>query len=297
MTVWFFIEEDCMSKNKKDIFIIILGNTLLALGVTLFIVPGHLITGGTTGIALFFNHYFHLSISFFTFVFNLIMFLLGGVILGKRFALTTLLSTFYYPMILGVFEAIFKDISIIDDIFINTLFAGVLVGVSIAIVIKAGASTGGMDIPPLILHKKYKIPVSVSMYVFDTLIVFMQLAFSDIKQLMYGIVMIFIYSLVIDKISIIGTQKIELKIISEHCYDIKQAIIEDIDRGVTLLHGQTGYFGIETDVLISVVSTRELAKVEKLIKTIDPEAFLIIARVYEVHGHGFTLDKDYLQKG
>ena len=189
-----------------------------------------------------------------------------------------------------------KNISIIDDIFINTLFAGVLVGISIAIVIKAGASTGGMDIPPLILHKKYKIPVSVSMYVFDTLIVFMQLAFSDIKQLMYGIVMIFIYSLVVDKISIIGTQKIELKIISEHCYDIKQAIIEDIDRGVTLLHGQTGYFGIETDVLISVVSTRELSKVEKLIKTIDPEAFLIIARVNEVHGHGFTLDKDYLQK-
>ena len=122
-----------MSKNKKDIFIILLGNTLLALGVILFIVPGHLITGGTTGIALFFNHYFHLPIAFFTFIFNFIMFLLGGIVLGKRFALTTLLSTFYYPIILGVFEIVFKDISIIDDIFINTLFAGVLVGISIAI--------------------------------------------------------------------------------------------------------------------------------------------------------------------
>lgn len=285
-----------MDKNKKDIFTILFGNTLLALAVTLFIVPGHLITGGTTGIALFFNHYFHLPISLFTFIFNFIMFILGAIILGKRFALTTLLSTFYYPVILGIFEMIFKDVFIIDDILINTLFSGVLVGISIAIVIKAGASTGGMDIPPLILHKKYKIPVSISMYLFDTLIVFLQLAFSDIKQFMYGIIMIFIYSVVIDKISIIGTQKIELKIVSEHCNAIKQAIIEDIDRGVTLLHGQTGYFGIETDVLISVVSTRELSKVEKLIKEIDPEAFLIIARVNEVHGHGFTLEKDYLQK-
>lgn len=285
-----------MDKNKKDIFTILFGNTLLALAVTLFIVPGHLITGGTTGIALFFNYYFHLPISLFTFIFNFIMFILGAIILGKRFALTTLLSTFYYPVILGIFEVIFKDVFIIDDILINTLFSGVLVGISIAIVIKAGASTGGMDIPPLILHKKYKIPVSISMYLFDTLIVFLQLAFSDIKQFMYGIVMIFIYSVVIDKISIIGTQKIELKIVSEHCNAIKQVIIEDIDRGVTLLHGQTGYFGIETDVLISVVSTRELSKVEKLIKEIDPEAFLIIARVNEVHGHGFTLEKDYLQK-
>lgn len=285
-----------MFHNKKDLIIILLGNTILALAVVLFIVPGNLITGGTTGIALFLNHYLHLPISLFTFIFNLIMFIYGGIVLGKKFALTTLLSTFYYPVILGAFEYLFKDINIIDDIFINTLFSGVLVGFSIAIVIKAGASTGGMDIPPLVLHKKYKLPVSVTMYIFDTLIVFMQLSFSNIKQLMYGIVMIAIYSIVIEKISIIGTQKIEIKIISEYCQDIKQAIISDIDRGVTLLHGQTGYFGIETDVLINVVSTRELAKVERLIKRIDPNAFMIISRVNEVHGHGFTLEKDYLTK-
>lgn len=285
-----------MIDNKKDILIILLGNTVLALAVTLFIVPGGLITGGTTGIALFLNHYIHLPISIFTFIFNLIMFICGGVILGKKFALSTLLSTFYYPFILGVFEYLFKDVLIIDDIFINTLFAGVLVGFSIAVVIKAGASTGGMDIPPLILQKKYKIPVSVSMYVFDTIIVFLQFSFSGVKQLMYGIVMIAVYSIVIEKISIIGTQKIEIKIISEFSQQIKQAIIQDIDRGVTLLHGQTGYLSIETDVLINIVSTRELAKVEKLIKEIDPNAFMIIARVNEVHGHGFTLEKDYVAK-
>lgn len=285
-----------MSNNKKDLIIILLGNTLLALAVVLFIVPGNLITGGTTGISLFLNHYFHLPISVFTFIFNSLMFIYGGIVLGKKFALTTLLSTFYYPVILGVFEYFLKDIYIIDDIFINTLFSGVLVGIAIAIVIKSGASTGGMDIPPLILHKKFKIPVSVSMYVFDTLIVFMQLSFSNIKQLMYGIVMIAIYSIVIDKISLIGTQKIEIKIVSEYCQEIRHAIISDIDRGVTLLHGQTGYFGIETDVLINVVSTRELAKVERLIKDIDPNAFMIISRVNEVHGHGFTLEKDYLSK-
>ena len=84
-----------MKANKKDIISILLGNTLLALAVILFIVPGHLLSGGTTGISLFLNHYFHLPISLFTFIFNFIVFIIGALILGKKFALQTLISTFY----------------------------------------------------------------------------------------------------------------------------------------------------------------------------------------------------------
>ena len=98
-----------MKANKKDIISILLGNTLLALAVILFIVPGHLLSGGTTGISLFLNHYFHLPISIFTFIFNFIVFIIGALILGKKFALQTLISTFYYPFILGVFEFSFQD--------------------------------------------------------------------------------------------------------------------------------------------------------------------------------------------
>ena len=132
--------------------------------------------------------------------------------MGKKFALQTLISTFYYPFILGVFELSFQGFYLTDDILINTLFAGVLVGVAIAIVIKAGASTGGMDIPPLILNKLFKIPVSISMYVFDTLIVLAQFGFSDVRQCLYGIVLIFIYTMVIDKILVMGAQKSKLKL-------------------------------------------------------------------------------------
>ena len=114
-----------MKTNKKDIISILLGNTLLALAVILFIVPGHLLSGGTTGISLFLNHYFHLPISIFTFIFNFIVFIIGALILGKKFALQTLISTFYYPFILGVFEFSFQGFYLTDDILINTLFAGV----------------------------------------------------------------------------------------------------------------------------------------------------------------------------
>ena len=280
-----------MKTNKKDILSILLGNTLLALAVILFIVPGHLLSGGTTGISLFLNHYFHLPISLFTFVF-----IIGALILGKKFALQTLISTFYYPFILGVFELSFQGFYLTDDILINTLFAGVLVGVAIAIVIKAGASTGGMDIPPLILNKLFKIPVSISMYVFDTLIVLAQFGFSDVRQCLYGIVLIFIYTMVIDKILVMGAQKIEVKIISSKYEEIRKAILTNVDRGVTMLHGQTGYLLENTEVLINVISTRELVQVERLVKSIDEDAFMIISNVHEVQGRGFNLEKEYIEK-
>ena len=284
-----------MKTNKKDIISILLGNTLLALAVILFIVPGHLLSGGTTGISLFLNHYFHLPISIFTFIFNFIVFIIGALILGKKFALQTLISTFYYPFILGVFEFSFQDFYLTDDILINTLFAGVLVGVAIAIVIKAGASTGGMDIPPLILNKLFKIPVSISLYVFDTLIVLAQFGFSDIRQCLYGIVLIFIYTMVIDKILVMGAQ-IEVKIISSKYEEIRKAILTNVDRGVTMLHGQTGYLLENTEVLINVISTRELVQVERLVKSIDEDAFMIISNVHEVQGRGFNLEKEYIEK-
>ena len=284
-----------MKTNKKDILSILLGNTLLALAVILFIVPGHLLSGGTTGISLFLNHYFHLPISLFTFIFNFIVFIIGALILGMKFALQ-LISTFYYPFILGVFELSFQGFYLTDDILINTLFAGVLVGVAIAIVIKAGASTGGMDIPPLILNKLFKIPVSVSMYVFDTLIVLAQFGFSDVRQCLYGIVLIFIYTMVIDKILVMGAQKIEVKIISSKYEEIRKAFLTNVDRGVTMLHGQTGYLLEYTEVLINVISTRELVQVERLVKSIDEDAFMIISNVHEVQGRGFNLEKEYIEK-
>ena len=280
-----------MKTNKKDILSILLGNTLLALAVILFIVPGHLLSGGTTGISLFLNHYFHLPISLFTFIFNFIVFIIGALILGKKFALQTLISTFYYTFILGVFELSFQGFYLTDDILINTLF-----GVAIAIVIKAGASTGGMDIPPLILNKLFKIPVSVSMYVFDTLIVLAQFGFSDVRQYLYGIVLIFIYTMVIDKILVMGAQKIEVKIISSKYEEIRKAILTNVDRGVTMLHGQTGYLLENTEVLINVISTRELVQVERLVKSIDEDAFMIISNVHEVQGRGFNLEKEYIEK-
>lgn len=285
-----------MNRKIFDLITILAGNTIYALAVVLFILPNDLITGGTTGIALTMEHFFGISVSGFVMVFNLCMFILGALVLGKKFALTTIISTFYYPVVLGFFERVLAQVHLTEDIILNTVFAGLMIGVAIGIVVKAGASTGGMDIPPLVLNKTLRIPVSVSMYVFDCAILLLQLSFRNTERLLYGICLVFIYTVVIEKILVIGKQKIQLQIVSDRSEEIRQSILHDIDRGVTLLHGETGYMGKECNLVCSVVSSRELGKVERLVHDIDPQAFVVISHVSEVSGRGFTQKKKYANK-
>ena len=284
--------------NKRrivfEILTIIFGNFLYAAGVVFFIIPSGLITGGTTGIAICINQFIGLPVPYFVFGFNVLMFVLGFLILGRKFAFTTLISTFCYPIALELLHRIAGEYVVTDDIFLCTLFGGICIGSSIALVIRVGASTGGMDIPPLILHKYFRIPVSISLYIADCVILALQAVFNDKEKVLYGIVLVLAYSIILDKLLMLGTNKMQIKVVSDRSKEIKDAIISEIDRGVTLLHGRTGYLDKEMDILLSVVSNREISKVEKLVHEIDEDAFVMISRVSEVRGRGFSAGKKYL---
>lgn len=202
---------------------IIVGNALYALTVVLFLVPSGLITGGATGIALGINRALGLPVSGVLFVINMTMLTVGWVLLGRRFAITTIASTVLSPLFLALWERVFTGFVLTDDLVLNTIFAGFGVGISLGITIRAGASTGGMDIPPLVLNKYFHIPVSASMLVFDMLILCLQAAFSPLQQCLYGIVMVIVYTVVLDKVLIFGTTRTEVKIISQHADDIREA--------------------------------------------------------------------------
>ena len=277
-----------------EILTIMLGNFIYAVGIVFFIMPSGLITGGTTGIAIAVNHYTKLPISSIVLAFNVIMFVIGLFVLGKKFALTTLISTLFFPFSLEVLQKLFANIVITDDIFLCTIFGGVCIGSAIALVIRVGASTGGMSIPPLILNKYMHIPVSVSLYVGDCIILALQVAFSDKDKILYGIILVMIYSIVLDKLLLVGTNKIQIKVISVKSLEMKDAIISRFDRGVTLLHGKSGYLEREMDILLTVISNSDLSKFEKLVHEIDDEAFVIISHVNEVRGRGFSIGKKYL---
>ena len=252
--------------------------------------------GGTNGLGLIAQYLFDIPLSVFVLIFNIAMMLLGWWVLGWPFAATTLVSSFLYPILLELLNRTMGDFVLTSDPLLNTLFCGIGVGVYLGLVIRAGASTGGMDIPPLILQKKFRIPVSVGLYFFDSCILLGQLLFRPVESVLYGVVLMIIYTTVLDKMLLIGTTKTEVKIISEKAEEIRQAILRQVDRGVTLLHGQGGYLQNETEVILSIVSNRELPKVERLVNDIDPESFMVISRVSEVRGHGFSRSKRVLRE-
>ena len=272
---------------------VVAGNFLYALTVKLFLLPAGLVTGGTTGMALTVNYLTGIPISGFVLVFNVIMLLLGYRVLGKAFASTTLASTFLYPAALEIFDRTLEGVVLTEDVLLCTIFSGLGIGIALGIVIRSGASTGGMDIPPLVLKRFFRIPVSVSMYAFDVCILLSQAVFRKAENILYGIVLVMIYTIVLDKMLLMGTTRTEVRIISRRSEQIRDAILKELDRGVTMLDGESGYLHNRTQMIFSVISNRELPKVERIIRGIDPESFMVVSRVSEVNGRGFSLNKKY----
>lgn len=280
------------NQNKlMSVLMVIVGNILYTLSIKLFLLPANLMSCGTTGIALVINHFLNIPISGFIFVFNVVMLAIGWMVLGRQFAMTTILSSVLYPLLLEILNRVLGDVVITENILLNVLFAGMGLGVSLGIVMRAGASTGGMDIPPLILKKYFRIPVSATLWAFDFCILLAQMFFHPLEDLLHGVLLIIVISIALNKIMLLGTSRTEVKIISSRSSQIRDAILSQVDRGVTMLHGAGGYSHAESEIILSIVSNYELPKIEQLARAIDPDCFMIISRVSEVWGRGFSYGK------
>ena len=274
--------------------IILIGLTIYAAGVVLFILPSDMIAAGTTGLGLIAEHFFGIPLSGFVAIFNIIMFGLGWLELGKKFAATTLIATFYYPFILDRLRALLGNFIFTTDPMLCAVFAGLMIGFSLGIVIRSGASTGGMDIPPLVLQKRFRIPVSVSMYAFDVAVLLSQLLFRDREKILYGIIMVMVYTVILDKMLMMGKKQVQAKIISEKYEEINLAVQQQLDRGTTLFKVEGGHLRKPSMAVVTVVSGRELPKLNRIIMDIDDEAFMVVHQVGEVRGRGFTAMKRHL---
>lgn len=273
--------------------LVLVGNIVYAFTVKLFVLPSNLISCGTTGIAMVMEYFFHIPMSGFILVFNVVMLGLGWWILGRKFAMTTVFSSIFYPVALEVLNKTLGDLVITENPVLNVLFAGLGLGFSLGLVIRGGASTGGMDIPPLILNRFFRIPVSASLWVFDFCVMTFQMAFHPLEDLLYGIILLITISATLNKVILFGTSRTEVKIISARAEEIREGILSQVDRGCTLLHGESGYLHNPTEVILSIVSNHELPKIERLAREIDPDCFVIVNRVSEVWGRGFTYGKQH----
>lgn len=287
--------------------IVVAGNCITAAASAFFLIPNNFVMGGTTGIGIFVRNMLANAgkndsewvVSVTVYIANIGLFLLGAFLLGKRFALATLAGTVLYPSFLSAFTAL-NNLYVeanghplaYDDLLLAAICGALLFGVGIGIVVRVGASTGGTDIPPLILHKYFGLPVSVGLWALDITIVLIQLiAKISVDFILYGFIITLLSSLVIDMVSPIGMRRSQVKIISKKYREIREMILNKLNRGVTMLYGKTGFLQEKCYVLLTVVSNRDVVKLKNEVQKIDPEAFIMISVISEVRGRGFSSDR------
>lgn len=280
-----------MKKRIYETIIIIIGNFILALGICAFITPAGLITGGASGIGIAVKSLTGINISYTVYAINMIMFIIGYFYFGKKFAIGTLLSTFLYPTFLVILERIPQLATITSDSLLSTLYAGLCIGFGLGLVLRVGASTGGMDIPPLIVNKKTGYSIAWLINIFDCVILLFQVIFCPItiEQVLYGITVVIITTIVMDKVIMLGETKVQVTVISPKWQEIRNIVFDDINRGCTLLNVTTGYYQKNQFAVMAVVSKRELHLLNEIILDIDPTAFIISNETHSVKGRGFTL--------
>lgn len=281
-----------MKKTLRDYIettlFILLGNALLAFLVAAFIIPHDIIMGGTTGIAIVLNRIIHVDTALLVLIQNIGLLILGLIVLGKKFFLTTVASSVLYPVMLGIMQKIPNIDKLTDDTLLASLFAGVLMGISLGLVMRVGSSTGGMDVVNLVFHKWFHIPVAILVWATDLIIVGGQAIFLKPEKTLFGIVVLVLEAYALDKVMIFGKAQTQLYIISSRYEEIRSRLLNEMNVGVTLSMIETGLFQNQQKAVLCVIPTRKLYDTTELIHSVDSEAFITITKIKEVRGRGFT---------
>lgn len=275
-------------EKYKWIYDTILGSTIFALGFSLFLGPNDMSAGGISGLALIFVELTGIgTVGTISILINMPLFILGGLKIGKRFFIGSLLGMILSSVLIDLFVLIpMPDM----EPLICVLYGGVICGLGLGLVFISGTSTGGSDILIRLLKLKYRnVPIGqISLY-FDALVVALTgLVFHDVSKALYTGITVFLCSQVIDAVVYrFDYSKVVLIITSEH-QAIADAIGKKLDRGATLLHGEGSYTHRSMKIVLAAVKKQQMAELKELVMEIDPSAFVIVQEAHQVLGDGFS---------
>lgn len=284
-----------MKRDIKSTWILILslifGNLLIALDVAIFVSPTGVIMGGSTGIALAFKHLFGLDTSIGVFLMNLIFLAIGSVAMGKKFFLSSVASSFLYPLFLALVQRLPLQQFNMGDHLLAAIMGGVLLGAGVGLIMRNGAGTGGTDGLALALNKWTHISTALLVSIVDIAILVLQAFFSAFDQILYGVVLTVVSSIILNRVILLGQSQLQLFIVSEKYQELRRRVLRELNMGATMMKIETGYTGREQEGLLTVIHPRELHAVTESIQRVDPNAFITIVQVKEVRGQGFTMDR------
>ncbi len=305
------------NKLKTEIIsylLLILGSALFAVGDVMFVNPYHLAPGGVYGLANVFNALWGWKISVAGVCMDIPLLIIGTIVLGPKFGVKTVISVILIPVFTFVMETLWgyaplihggnvladtqsalyyvaKDGShvwFMPDFFLNTVVAGLIYGVAIGVIFRAGATSGGSDIISMILHKYTHISLGTLVLIVDSLISLTTLiAFEDIRLPIYSIILIFIESKIIDLV-VDGLKTYKtVFIVTDKIDEVRDFIINDMERGGTCFAGTGLYKGAERKMIYVTLDRSDLVKLKMNIRRLDPDAFMNIIESSEIMGFGF----------
>lgn len=273
-----------------NILLLTIGGTLFSFGLKAIAVPHEFVSGGLFGTAmLIFYSTDLLSVAFWYLLVNIPILAVGWFFLSKTFFFYSL----YGMLATAVSTQLITATVAIQDPVLAAVAAGSVCGIGLAIMLRTRGSDGGLTIISMILHQKYNIKVGGFGFAFNILVFFAAMLSMPIDKVLYSIMMVYIYSGIVDYSMNIVNQRKMVIIISDHSETMAKEILEKLHRGVTFLYAKGAYTNKERHVILSVVQNYQLKRLEELVYNHDPNAFLIIENTYNVLGRGFGTRKTY----
>lgn len=274
------------TKNFKRLLWVSFGSLLYAIGINIFISPHKLLSGGIAGISLLAQYITSVPSGYWVFILNIPVFILGLKKIDKDFVFFSLVGM----LTMSLFLILTKDISsliVVDDLVISTVFGAIISGLGMGIIFKNRASQGGTDIIAVIIRQKNGLKMSTLYFILNGLIVIMGVFATSLKLTLYTVLLMYIKSLVIDKVIEGFDQKKIVMIVTTKAEEVSQKIMTELGRGATYLYGEGAYTREKKKIIYCLLTTKELNKAKKLIDNIDNEALISISEAEEITGRGF----------
>jgi uncharacterized membrane-anchored protein YitT (DUF2179 family) len=277
-----------LRRNLANLTLVILGSAIMAVGYSLFLIPHHFVPGGVSGIAMIINYFTRLPLGTLIMVLNIPVFIFGISIMGRKYGLRSLLGMVVSSLLIDFFYEVLKLKSATDNAILAAIYGGFMLGVGLGLVFRGRASTGGSDIIGQILNKYTGVSIGISIMLVDFFIISASgLAFKKLEAPLYGDIVLFISSKVIDMI-LEGWNYTKLVIITSiETEKIQDFILNTLDRSGSALKSRSLYLNRDGEPIITVVHRKQLAELREFIKSIDENAFVIINDTYAVLGKGF----------
>ncbi len=273
-----------------DYVLLAIGATIQGIGLRLFLVPANLASGGVTGISQLINHYTGWPIGLMILIGNLPLFLIGWRYLGGgRFALRTAFALLVYSLVVDQIPRLhlLPPSGITDDILLNSLYGAVVSGVGYGLVYRAGGTSGGSDILARILNHYRSISMTQSYLMVDSAVILAAGFVFGWKQALYALITLYVSGIVSENVlEGSGTVRTAL-VVTSRAKPISDRVLEEMERGVTILQGTGAYTGTERPVIYCVITRSEVAQLKSIVREIDPQAFIVIGQAHEALGEGF----------